>query len=133
MTNEKLSSIQGIINGTCNYILDRMSNDTLDFSDALNEAKELGYAEADPTFDINGMDAAHKISILSSIAYQTELPLDNIFVEGIENISSMDIKYANELGYTIKHVGITAISDDMVECRVHPVYQIKISLRKFPV
>ena len=121
MTNENLSSIQGIINGTCNYILDRMSDSALDFSDALNEAKKLGYAEADPTFDINGMDAAHKISILSSIAYRSGLPLENIYVEGIENISPMDIKYANELGYKIKHVGITGISDNMIECRVHPV------------
>ena len=121
MTNERLTSIQGIINGTCNYILDRMSNSSLDFSSALEEAKELGYAEADPSFDINGMDAAHKISILSSIAYGTRLPLDNIYVDGIENISSMDIKYAKELGYKIKHVGITGISDNSIECRVHPV------------
>ena len=121
MTNERLTSIQGIINGTCNYILERMSNSSLDFSSALEEAKELGYAEADPSFDINGMDAAHKISILSSIAYGTRLPLDNIYVDGIENISSMDIKYAKELGYKIKHVGITGISDNSIECRVHPV------------
>ena len=121
MTNERLTSIQGIINGTCNYILDRMSNSSLDFLSALEEAKELGYAEADPSFDINGMDAAHKISILSSIAYGTRLPLDNIYVDGIENISSMDIKYAKELGYKIKHVGITGISDNSIECRVHPV------------
>ena len=121
MTNERLTSIQGIINGTCNYILDRMSNSSLDFSDALEEAKELGYAEADPSFDVNGMDAAHKISILSSIAYGTRLPLDNIYVDGIEGISSMDIKYAKELGYKIKHVGITGLSDNSIECRVHPV------------
>ena len=121
MTNERLTSIQGIINGTCNYILDRMSNSSLDFSNALEEAKELGYAEADPSFDINGMDAAHKISILSSIAYGIRLPLDNIYVDGIEGISLMDIKYAKELGYKIKHVGITGLSDNSIECRVHPV------------
>ena len=121
MTNERLTSIRGIINGTCNYILDRMSNSSLDFSNALEEAKELGYAEADPSFDVNGMDAAHKISILSSIAYGTRLPLDNIYVDGIEGISSMDIKYAKELGYKIKHVGITGLSDNSIECRVHPV------------
>ena len=121
MTNERLTSIQGIINGTCNYILDRMSNSSLDFSNALEEAKELGYAEADPSFDVNGMDAAHKISILSSIAYGTRLPLDNIYVDGIEDISLMDIKYAKELGYKIKHVGITGLSDNSIECRVHPV------------
>ena len=121
MTNERLTSIHGIINGTCNYILDRMSNSSLDFSNALEEAKELGYAEADPSFDVNGMDAAHKISILSSIVYGTRLPLDNIYVDGIEDISLMDIKYAKELGYKIKHVGITGLSDNSIECRVHPV------------
>ena len=121
MTNERLTSIHGIINGTCNYILDRMSDSSLDFSNALEEAKELGYAEADPSFDINGMDAAHKISILSSIAYGIRLPLDNIYVDGIEGISLMDIKYAKELGYKIKHVGITGLSDNSIECRVHPV------------
>ena len=121
MTNERLTSIHGIINGTCNYILDRMSDSSLDFSNALEEAKELGYAEADPSFDINGMDAAHKISILSSIAYGIRLPLDNIYVDGIEGISLMDIKYAKELGYKIKHVGITGLSDSSIECRVHPV------------
>ena len=121
MTNERLTSIHGIINGTCNYILDRMSDSSLDFSNALEEAKELGYAEADPSFDINGMDAAHKISILSSIAYGIRLPLDNIYVDGIEGISLMDIKYAKELGYKIKHVGITGLSDNSIECRAHPV------------
>ena len=121
MTNERLTPIHGIINGTCNYILDRMSDSSLDFSNALEEAKELGYAEADPSFDINGMDAAHKISILSSIAYGIRLPLDNIYVDGIEGISLMDIKYAKELGYKIKHVGITGLSDNSIECRAHPV------------
>ena len=121
MTNESLTSIQGIINGTCNYILDRMSDSSLDFSSALEEAKKLGYAEADPSFDINGMDAAHKITILSSIAYGAKLPLKNIYIDGIENISSMDIKYAKELGYAIKHVGITGLSNNSIECRVHPV------------
>jgi homoserine dehydrogenase len=121
MSNENILSITGIINGTCNYILDQMSSHGLEFNDALNEAKKLGYAEADPTFDINGMDAAHKISILASLVYKMKSPLKNTYVEGIENITTMDIEYAKELGYSIKHVGITNKQDDSIQCRVHPV------------
>ena len=121
MSNENILSITGIINGTCNYILDQMSSHGLEFNDALNEAKRLGYAEADPTFDINGMDAAHKISILASLVYKIKSPLKNTYVEGIENITTMDIEYAKELGYSIKHVGVTSKENDSIQCRVHPV------------
>ena len=121
MSNENILSITGIINGTCNYILDQMSSHGLEFNDALDEAKKLGYAEADPTFDINGMDAAHKISILASLVYKIKSPLKNTYVEGIENITTMDIEYAKELGYSIKHVGITNKKNDSIQCRVHPV------------
>ena len=121
MSNENILSITGIINGTCNYILDRMSSHGLEFNDALNEAKKLGYAEADPTFDINGMDAAHKISILASLVYKIKSPLKNTYIEGIENITTMDIEYAKELGYSIKHVGITNRKNDSIQCRVHPI------------
>ena len=121
MANEEILSVAGIINGTCNYILDQMSSNNLDFNDALGGAKKLGYAESDPTFDINGMDAAHKISILTSLVYKVESPLKHIHVEGIENITPMDMKYAKELGYCIKHIGITKKDGDFIECRVHPV------------
>ena len=120
MSNENITSVTGIINGTCNYILDQMSSHGLEFNDALNEAKKLGYAEADPTFDINGMDAAHKISILASLIYKIKSPLKNTHIEGIENITTMDIEFAKELGYSIKHVGITSKANNVIQCRVHP-------------
>jgi len=121
MSNESISSISGIINGTCNYILDQMSSNNKNFSEALSMAQELGYAEADPTFDVGGFDAAHKISILAMLAYKIKSPYKNMYIEGIENIDSMDIDYAKELGYTIKHVAITKATDENIECRAHPV------------
>lgn len=121
MLNETISSISGIINGTCNYILDQMSSSNKNFSEALSMAQELGYAEADPTFDIGGFDAAHKISILAMLAYKIKSPYKNMYIEGIENIDSMDIDYSKELGYTIKHVAITKVTDEDIECRAHPV------------
>ena len=121
MLNESISSISGIINGTCNYILDQMSSNNKNFSEALSMAQELGYAEADPTFDVGGFDAAHKISILAMLAYKIKSPYKNMYIEGIENIDSMDIDYAKELGYTIKHVAITKATDKNIECRAHPV------------
>ena len=121
MLNESISSISGIINGTCNYILDQMSSNNKNFSEALSMAQDLGYAEADPTFDVGGFDAAHKISILAMLAYKIKSPYKNMYIEGIENIDSMDIDYAKELGYTIKHVAITKVTDENIECRAHPV------------
>ena len=121
MLNESILSISGIINGTCNYILDQMSSNNKNFSEALSMAQELGYAEADPTFDVGGFDAAHKISILAMLAYKIKSPYKNMYIEGIENIDSMDIDYAKELGYTIKHVAITKATDENIECRAHPV------------
>ena len=121
MANENIISLVGIINGTCNYILDQMASCDMSFNDALSSAKELGYAEADPTFDINGMDAAHKISILSSLVYKIKSPLKKTYIQGIEDITSMDIKFASELGYCIKHVGISRKVDESIECMAHPV------------
>lgn len=121
MANENIISIVGIINGTCNYILDQMTSNDMSFDDALISAKELGYAEADPTFDINGTDAAHKISILSSLVYKINSPLSKTYIQGIQDITSMDIKYADELGYCIKHVGISRKYKKTVECMAHPV------------
>ncbi|MEC9205592.1 MAG: homoserine dehydrogenase [Pseudomonadota bacterium] len=121
MSNEKIFSVFGIINGTCNYILDQMSTKKLDFETALTEAQTLGYAEADPSFDVGGNDAAHKIAILSSLIYKIPLPHKETYIEGIRDISPMDIKFANELGYSIKHIGITKESNNSVESRVHPM------------
>jgi len=114
-------SIHGIINGTSNYILTRMVEQGLDFPEALAEAQSLGYAEADPTLDVNGWDAAHKAIILASLAYGFWVESDKIFVEGVENITAADIAFSANLGYTIKLLGIIkADPDQRVEVRVHP-------------
>lgn len=118
----QISWLAGIINGTSNFILTEMEKPgaNLDFQEVLNEAQRLGYAEADPTFDIEGIDAAHKLTILSSIAFGVPLQLDATYTEGISNIKTEDIRYADELGYKIRHLGITRKSDEGVEMRVHP-------------
>ena len=120
MRNEEISSISGIINGTCNYILEQMSSEGKSFEESLKSAQKLGYAEADPTFDIGGFDAAHKISILSMIAYGIKSPFNHMHIEGIESIDSMDIDYADELGYKIKHIATTQLRNSKIECKVHP-------------
>jgi homoserine dehydrogenase len=116
-----IRSIHGIINGTSNYILTRMVESGLGFAAALAEAQAAGYAEADPTFDVNGWDAAHKAIILASLAYGFWIPTDKIFVEGIEQITANDIIFARKLGYTIKLLGIIkAEANGEIEVRVHP-------------
>src|SRR5436190_7813074 len=116
-----IQSIHGIINGTSNYILTRMVESGLGFADALVEAQTAGYAEADPTLDVNGWDAAHKAVILASLAYGFWVPTDKIFVEGIEQITANDICFAKKLGYTIKLLGIIkADASGGIEVRVHP-------------
>lgn len=112
--------IAGIINGTGNYILTEMRDKGRDFDDVLKEAQALGYAEADPTFDVEGIDAAHKLTILGSIAFGMPLQFDKTYTEGIGNIEQQDVVYADELGYRIKHVGITRKTNGGVEQRVHP-------------
>ena len=118
----KVEWVAGIINGTSNYILTEMSEPgrNLAFADVLKDAQDLGYAEADPTFDVEGIDAAHKLTILSSIAFGVPLRFDAIYTEGISGITAEDIGYARELGYTIRHLGITRNLEDSVELRVHP-------------
>ncbi len=116
-----IQSIHGIINGTSNYILTRMTEAGLGFGDALAEAQAAGYAEADPTLDVNGGDAAHKAIILASLAYGFWVPADSIFVEGIEELTAGDIQFAGKLGYTIKHLAhIKANASSAIEVRVHP-------------
>ena len=120
--------IAGIINGTSNYILTEMEEKQRDFADVLSEARQLGYAEADPTFDIEGIDAAHKLTILSSIAFGHPLQFDQAYTEGIAEITQTDIRFASELGYRIKHLGITRRLEEGVELRVHPALIAKKDL-----
>ncbi|WP_333655188.1 homoserine dehydrogenase [Dissulfurispira sp.] len=113
-------AVYGIINGTSNYILTKMTDEKVEFADALKEAQRLGYAEADPTFDIEGIDSAHKLTILSSLSYGIPLMYDEVYKEGITKITAQDIEFASELGYKIKLLAITKLSDGGVEMRVHP-------------
>ncbi len=112
--------LAGIINGTGNFILTEMRDKGRDFTDVLAEAQELGYAEADPTFDVEGIDAAHKLSILSSIAFGIPLQFDKTYTEGISKITQDDVAYAEELGYRIKHLGVAKRTAKGIEQRVHP-------------
>lgn len=116
----RIMAVYGIINGTSNYILTKMTDEGIEFSDALKEAQRLGYAEADPTFDIEGIDSAHKLAILASLAYNIPLSFNEIYKEGIRRITSQDIEFAGELGYKIKLLAIAKASDGKVELRVHP-------------
>ncbi len=112
--------IAGIINGTGNFILTEMRDKGRAFDDVLKEAQQLGYAEADPTFDVEGIDAAHKLCILASIAYGVPLQFERVYTEGISRIAPEDVTFAAELGYRIKHLGITRVTDEGIEMRVHP-------------
>jgi homoserine dehydrogenase len=120
LTANRIEWIAGIINGTTNFILSEMRDKGLDFEVVLKEAQRLGYAEADPTFDIEGVDAAHKASIMSAIAFGVPVQFDKAHIEGITNLAAIDIKYAEELGYRIKLLGITKRTPDGIELRVHP-------------
>lgn len=116
----RIKAIYGIINGTSNYILTKMTDENVEFSQALKEAQALGYAEADPTFDIEGIDTAHKLTILATLSYGIPLSYKSIYIEGISKISTQDIGFASELGYKVKLLAITKESDGEVELRVHP-------------
>ncbi len=122
LSANRIEWLAGIINGTSNYILTQMGEGGREFQDVLSEAQALGYAEADPSFDIDGIDAAHKLTILASIAFGIPLQFDNVYTEGITEISSEDITYADELGYRIKHLGIARKTGNGVELRVHPTF-----------
>jgi homoserine dehydrogenase len=120
LAGNKINWLAGIINGTGNFILTEMRDKGRDFADVLKEAQELGYAEADPTFDVEGIDAAHKLTILASIAYGIPLQFENCFCEGIGGITPEDVQYAEELGYRIKHLGISSHNANGIDLRVHP-------------
>jgi homoserine dehydrogenase len=116
----RVKRVFGILNGTCNYILTKMTGEGREFADVLKEAQKLGYAEADPTFDIGGFDTAHKLAILTSLAFGTVPDVDSIYIEGIDNITRTDIRNADDLGYRIKLLGVAVKTDDGIEQRVHP-------------
>jgi len=120
MVGNHIRSILGILNGTTNYILTRMTDDGVTFSDALKDAQERGFAEADPTFDVEGIDAGHKISILAMLSYGRAIDFSCIPIEGITDISPLDISYAGDMGYTIKLLGIAKLINNRLDIRVHP-------------
>lgn len=120
LTGNGFSRVYGIMNGTCNYILTRMEKEGLSFEACLKEAQRLGYAEADPTFDIEGNDTAHKLAILTTLAFGSEIAADAIYLEGISNISIEDIHAAADLGYRIKLLGVAQRTETGIEQRVHP-------------
>ena len=128
LSANQIESVAGIINGTGNFILTEMRDKGRDFSDVLKEAQELGYAEADPTFDVEGIDAAHKLAILASIAFGIPLQFDKVFTEGISALEPVDVSNAGELGYSIKHLGIARHTEQGVEMRVHPTLVPKSQL-----
>ncbi len=115
-----IESIVGILNGTCNYMLTKMINEGVSYDEVLKEAQDLGYAEADPTFDVGGFDAAHKLLILASIAYGIDAKPEDILIEGIDSITQTDVEFAKEFGYEIKLLGIAKKRESGVEIRVHP-------------
>lgn len=120
LSGNQINWLAGIINGTGNFILTEMRDKGRDFADVLSEAQALGYAEADPTFDVEGIDAGHKLMILASVAFGIPLQFENVYTEGITKITRADVEYAGELGYRIKHLGIARKKANGIELRVHP-------------
>ncbi len=120
LIGNRIDNIYGIINGTANYILSKMTDEGAEFSDVLKEAQDLGYAEADPTFDIEGVDSAHKITLLASLAFGLPLSFKKVYTEGITGITPLDIEFASEFGYKIKLLAITKQDGNDIEIRVHP-------------
>ena len=123
----EITHLAGIMNGTCNYILTTMEKDGSDFADVLADAQAKGYAEADPTFDVGGIDTAHKLAILTSLAFGTEVDFDSIYIEGIEKITAADIRNADAMGYRIKLLGMALKTETGIEQRVHPALVSKSS------
>ncbi|HRJ69660.1 MAG TPA: homoserine dehydrogenase, partial [Beijerinckiaceae bacterium] len=123
----RVQRVSGIMNGTCNYILSRMEAEGLTFAECLKDAQRLGYAEADPTFDVEGFDTAHKLALLTSLAFGTEVDSDSIYVEGISNVTPLDLRMADELGFRIKLLGVAERTAQGVEQRVHPTMVPKTS------
>ncbi len=120
LCSNQFSSVLGILNGTCNFILTKMTEEGSDFAPVLQEAQDLGYAEADPTFDIEGVDTAHKIALLSALCFGTTVDFEQVYVEGISKITAVDIQFAEQMGYKIKLLAIGKNHGEQIEARVHP-------------
>jgi homoserine dehydrogenase len=120
LVGNHIKAMTGILNGTCNYILSKITDEGISFKEALDQAQNQGYAEADPTLDIEGFDTAHKIAILAALAYGMEINLGDVYIEGISRITPLDIAFAEQFGYRIKLLAISKFIDDRVEARVHP-------------
>ena len=120
MAGNQVRRVYGILNGTCNYILTKMQSEKASFADVLKEAQAKGYAEADPTFDIGGFDTAHKLTLLTALAFNTRVAFDQIHIEGIQSITAADIEAADDLGYRIKLLGVALMTESGIEQRVHP-------------
>jgi homoserine dehydrogenase len=127
LAGNTINRVYGILNGTCNYILTRMEEENLSFAECLSAAQRLGYAEADPSFDVEGYDTAHKLALLTAIAFGTEIDVNAIYVEGISSVTRADIEAADELGYRIKLLGVASRTESGVEQRVHPTMVPKSS------
>jgi len=120
LVGNRIHSMTGILNGTCNYILSKITDDGSPYAEALSEAQAKGYAEADPTLDVEGFDTAHKIAILGSLAYGMQINLKDVYIEGISKITPLDIQFADQFGYRIKLLAISKFMDNCIEARVHP-------------
>src|SRR5208282_2693725 len=120
LDGDSLMRVYGVLNGTCNYILSRMEQDRLAFDECLREAQRLGYAEADPSFDVEGHDTAQKLAILASLAFGTKVDADAVYTEGISSITLADLDAAGELGYRVKLLGVAVRTEQGIEQRVHP-------------
>lgn len=120
LAGNRITRIAGILNGTCNYILTRMTTEGREFAEVLSDAQRLGYAEADPSFDIDGVDAAHKLAILAALAFGRPVAFQAVYVEGIRRVSALDVGFARELGYRIKLLGLARATEAGIEARVHP-------------
>lgn len=127
LAGNRIDGVFGILNGTCNYILTEMRTTGREFSEVLAEAQKLGYAEADPSFDVDGVDAAHKLAVLAALAFNARVEFDDLHIEGIHQISALDIAYAQELGYRIKLLGIARRTDEGLSLRVHPCMVVEAS------
>ncbi len=127
LAGNSLARIYGILNGTCNYMLTRMEQEKLSYADCLAEAQRLGYAEADPTFDVEGYDTAQKLAILASLAFGTKVNQSAVYVEGISSIAPEDLEWADELGYRVKLLGVAVRTEKGIEQRVHPTMVPKVS------
>ncbi len=120
LVGNHIKAMTGILNGTCNYILSKITDEGISFKEALDQAQAQGYAEADPTLDIGGFDTAHKVAIMAALAYGMEINLDDVYIEGITRITPLDIAYAEQFGYRIKLLAISKFQNERVEARVHP-------------